>query len=221
MRAAALFLGTLILCLQGCRAPRRAGAPATEVPPPPPNHGPKRPVCVLPLGLSEETAGQYPHLRERAVGFGVHNMLVEALYETKGFTLVEGRPEVLKEILERQWADASGMMSRETAIERGKLTGAKYILYGEVYDFGVSKHGLTVAFGRRRTETVHVGIQIRMVDVETGEFIPASGMGRSGVTTERIVFITEMQRFAATDIGAASRIAIRQAVSTLMARLSE
>lgn len=221
--AAVLFVGCGLVA--GCVAPSAdsAGRGAAEKPEValPSYAGPKIAAAVLPLGLSREAAERYPKLRELAVGLGVHNILVDTLYDAKCFTLVESREDVLQEILKRQWADAAGLLSQDSAIERGKLTGARYILYGEVYDFGVSSRGESVGLVRRRTDTIHVGVQIRMVSVESGEFVPASGMGQSGLTTERLVFAEESTRFAGTDVGSATRQAVRRAVAELMKRLPE
>jgi len=183
--------------------------------------GKKLPVVVLPLGLSKSAAGKYPRLRDLAVGFGVHNILVDTLYEAGGFTLLEDKPEVIDEMLKRQWADAAGVVSQATAIEHGNLTGAKYILYGEVYDFGVGTVGRSTGMARERTDTVHIGVQIRLVSVSTGEFVPASGTGRSGLTTAALLFADEAEHFRATDIGTATRRAIRRAVGTLIERMPE
>lgn len=181
--------------------------------------GEKLPVVVLPLGLSKAAAERYPKLRDLAVGFGVHNILVDTLFETGGFILLEDKPEVIDEMLKRQWADAAGVVSQATAIEHGNLTGAKYILYGEVYDFGIGATGRSVGMVRERTDTVHVGLQIRLVSVATGEFVPASGIGMSVLSTPHLLFADESERFRATDIGAATRRAIRRAVVTLVERM--
>lgn len=222
---AAIFVGSIFLL--GCYMPVGpnvagvSGSTAEDDPPLPFYSGPRMPVVVLPLGLSKDAAERYPKLRELAVGLGVHNILVDTLYQTGGFTLVEGKANVVKEIMKLQWAHASGIMSEETAIEHGRLTGAKYIVYGEVYDFGVSSHGATVGFVRRRTDTIHIGIQIRMVSIERGDYIPASGTGQSGLTSEQLLFFSEKERFRGSDVGTATRKAIRRAVTTLLERVQE
>lgn len=225
--------GVIMACLiavwlSGCYLP--AGHPAairdgssTDVPdiPLPTYSGPKVPIAVLPLGLSKQAAERYPRLREQAVGLGVHNVLVETLYETKGFTLVEEKADIVRDILKRQWASSTGAISERYAIEIGNMTGARYIAYGEVYDFGVRSRGESRGVYRTRTDTVTVGVQIRIVSVSTGEFIPASGSGQAGVISKGLIFGDDTSRFEECGVGKATRLAIRKAVAALMKRFPE
>lgn len=162
--------------------------------------GPKMIVAVLPLGLSERTAKAYPHLLSKDVGIGVHNRVVEVLFDTKRFAFVEEKNEVIKDVLDRQWMSSSGMVDQKTAVEMGKILGAKKVIYGEVYDF--AQGGEVVAgFSAKKDLVTRVGIQVRMVDVETLEYIPGSGTGRGN------------------DSGSATDDAIQKAVISLVNRM--
>ncbi len=139
--------------------------------------GPKLSVAVLPLGLSERAASRYPHLLQKSVGIGVHNMLLEALFDTNRFTFVETNPEMLKDIMNRQWMSSAGFVSQKDAIEYGKMLGAKKIIYGEVYDYLEGGEQVT-GFTGRQNFMVTVGVQIACTDIETGEKI-ALGTARA------------------------------------------
>jgi curli biogenesis system outer membrane secretion channel CsgG len=137
--------------------------------------GPKTTIAVLPLGLSERAAKRYPHLLDKAVGMGIHNMVIEALYDSNRFTFVEEKPEVVKDVMDRQWMSSAGMVDQSTAVRLGKILGARKVVYGEVYDYaegGETVTGLSV----RKNFRIRTGVQIRYVDVETLEYIPATGV---------------------------------------------
>lgn len=167
----------------------------------PPYTGPKTVVAVLPLGLSERAAKAYPHLLAKDVGLGIHNRVIETLYDTNRFRFVEEKPEVVKDVLDRQWMSMAGMVDQGTAVEMGKLLGARKVIYGEVYDFAQGGERIG-GFSARRDFNTRMGIQVRCVDVETLEYVPGSGTGRGG------------------DVGEASEAAIREAVAGLIRRLN-
>lgn len=171
------------------------------------------PVAVLPLGLTETTSRRYPQLAERNVGLGVHNMLVNHLYDTGRFRFVEEKPDVVADLLDRQWVSSTGAVSAETAVAHGRLLGARYVLYGEVYDFGLRTLGTATAETR-------IAVQVRLVDVETSEYVPASGAGE--VRREGEVLATESEvAFARSTVGLATDEALAAAVETLMKRFRE
>jgi curli biogenesis system outer membrane secretion channel CsgG len=222
----AIWLITALTCLAVAQpatmaqpAPAAPAEPAGQpqpAPPPPAAQGAapapaEIPVAVLPLGLTAETTQRYPQLAERGVGFGIHDMLVNHLFDRGGFRFVEDKPEVVKDLMDRQWVASTGAVSAESAVRYGRLLGARYTLYGEVYDFSTRR------LGRKAAET-RISIQIRLIDVETSEFVPASGTGT--VTRDGEVFPKgDTVTFARSTVGAATDAALAQAVAQLMDRL--
>jgi curli biogenesis system outer membrane secretion channel CsgG len=201
---ALLTVVLMLFLVAGCATtyvdePPRTGF-ATDLAPLPKYEGPKVVVAVLPLGLSERAAKAYPHLLAKDVGLGIHNRVVDNLFDTNRFRLVEEKPEVIKDALDRQWMSSSGMVEQSTAVEMGRILGAKKVVYGEVYDYAQGGEQI-MGLSARKELTTRVGIQIRCVDVETLEYIPASGVGRG------------------RDIGEASDQAIRAAVLGLVKRM--
>ncbi len=162
--------------------------------------GPKTVVAVLPLGLSRRAADRYPQLLKKSVGFGVHNELVEALYDTHRFRFVEEKPDIIKDVMDRQWMSAAGMVSQSKAIELGRVLGASKVIYGEVYDFAQGGESIGPG-GVSRGFNIRMAVQVRFVDVETLEYVPGSGTGYG------------------RSVGEASRNAIRAAVLKLIKRL--
>ena len=137
--------------------------------------GPKLPVTVVPLGLSERTAKRYPHLLNKSVGFGIHNMIIQELYDSHRFQLVEDNPTVIKEVLERLELGESGLLNSAEAAELGQFIGARKVVYGEVYDYAQGIDGSVVLLKDVSEDCVRVGIQLNIVDVETLEVTPSSG----------------------------------------------
>nr|VFJ47743.1 MAG: Curli production assembly/transport component CsgG [Candidatus Kentron sp. FW]VFJ62280.1 MAG: Curli production assembly/transport component CsgG [Candidatus Kentron sp. FW] len=130
--------------------------------------GPKTAVAVLPLGLSARAAKRYPHLLEKSVGLGVHNMVLDVLFDTKRFRFVEEKPEIIEDIINRQVMSQSGFVAQEKAIEYGKMLGARKVIYGEVFEY--AQGGETISgFSARQGFRHVVGVQIVYTDVETGE----------------------------------------------------
>lgn len=168
-------------------------------------------VAVLPLGLTATTAERYPQLAKRNVGFGVHNMLVERLYDSGRFRMVEDKPEVIEDLVNRQWLAASGGVTRESAVRHGQLLGARFVVYGEVFDFSSQKI-------KKKLSETRVGLQIRLVDVETSEYVPASGTG--AVARKGRLAPADQVEFARSTIGQATQAALEQAVPALLRRFS-
>lgn len=162
--------------------------------------GKKTVVAVLPLGLSAQAAKNYPHLLAKDVGLGIHNQVIEVLFNTSRFRFVEEKPEIIKDVMDRQWMSSAGMVDQGTAVQLGKMLGAQKVIYGEVYDFAQGGERL-VGFKTVKDFHTRMGIQVRIVDVETLEYIPGSGTGHGG------------------DVGRASTQAISKAVSSLIRRM--
>jgi serine/threonine protein kinase len=165
------------------------------------------PVAVLPLGLARATRDIYPQLAERQVGFGVHNMLVNRLFDTGWFRFVEAQPEVVEDLVKRHWMAATGTISKNSAVNLGRVLGARYVVYGEVFDFGIQR------LRRKKSET-RIAIQVRLVDVETFEFVPASG--KSTIQRKGTVFPGS----AELTVGAVTEAALEKAVQQLINRVT-
>lgn len=205
-RILSLLLWTLVgMFLVGCASTqvveKPVEKPVAEQAPPPKYTGPKTVAAVLPLGLSAKAAAAYPHLLTKDVGLGIHNRVVEALFDTNRFRFVEEKQEIVKDVLDRQWLSSSGMVDQATAVKMGKMLGAQKVIYGEVYDFAQGGEKIGVG-GVAKDFNTRMGVQVRCVDVETLEYVPGSGTGKG------------------KDVGEASDAAIRSAVDGLVRRMN-
>lgn len=172
------------------------------------------PIAVLPLGLTDETRRHYPQLSDRGVGFGVHNMLVDQLYDTGRFRFVEEKSEVVEDLLNRQWVASTGAVDAASAVAYGNLLGARFVVYGEVFDFGVR------TINRKLVET-RIALQVRIVDVETTEYVPASGSGSVEVRKRDVFPLGDEVEFARSTVGLATEQALAAAVPELMRRFAQ
>ncbi len=167
--------------------------------------GKKTRIAVLPIALTQKTIKDFPEytkeLRKKSVGFSLWNRITEALYDTHRFTLVEISEEIVKKIIDQWWLGQSGMVDPSTALQMGKLKQAQNFIYGEITEFGVDKVEKIKGL-KAKTKTIYrIGVQLRYVNGETLEYIPATAIGK-GETIEE-----------------ASEIAIRKAILKLLERM--
>jgi len=181
--------------------------------------GPKTRIAVLPLGLSKRAARRYPKLVDRQVGLGLHQMIVNTLAETNRFRFVEIRKEVVERLMRQLYLGQSDLVDPETALRIGRLKQPSAVIYGEVFDFGVGTRERIRGVSVKSSQVTRIGIQIRRVDPETHEYIPASGIGEAVHTTRRLFPSGSGTPFDETTVGQASREAIRRAVLQLLGRL--
>ncbi len=200
-----IVAGLLALAvLWGCAESRVApgsGFPQANLASLPPPTGPPITVAVLPFGLSDRAAARYPHLLDSSVGFGVHNLVMDALFRTNRFRIVEQNPEIMEDIIERQWMSSSGIVGQAQAIQIGRMLGAEKVIYGEIYDYAQGGEQVS-GFQTRKGYYTRVGVQVICTDVETAERV---AIGTADATAD--------------DYGQASRQAIESAIYQLVLRL--
>ena len=157
-------------------------------------------VYVSSFGLAPSLAERHPELREAAVGWGISQRIVEALYAAGGFRFREEKAQMAARLAEGRASEGSA---------GGGLPEVRWLLYGEVTDVRTSRDD---AFGLRRSEVAtEVTVQIRLLDRTTGRFHPADGTGR--VTRRRG---PDLEPRA---VGEATDLAVRRAAGALASRL--
>ena len=100
--------------------------------------GPKIPIQLLNIGIGEEVFASYPELKDKRVGLGVTNIVVEYLEETNRFTFTEDKTEIKNRMVKQFQASQSGF-TKDKLDGAGKIRLAHYFVYIEVYDFSVSE----------------------------------------------------------------------------------
>lgn len=174
---------------------------------------------VAVFDFEDKTAGSYRWWHGKGVGSGMSDMLVTALVKSKKFKVYER--SAMDKIMNEQKLGLSGAVTQQTAAQVGKLLGVQYAIIGVVSELGYSKGGVGgrvrgIGVGVNKTTAV-VGIDIRIVDVETGEIIFSENIrkekSKSGLSlrTPKLNFKNQNQ-FDDSLIGKATREAIEDIV---------
>jgi len=146
--------------------------------------GPKIPIQLLSLGISEELYAAYPELKDKKVGLGVTNIVIEFLEETNRFLFTEDKAEIKNRMVKQFQASQKGI-TEDKLDGRGKIRLARYFVYIEVYDFSVSEdESISMKDGVKQTVVTRLGMQVKFVDAETGTFFTGSGLGEAKTTRE-------------------------------------
>jgi hypothetical protein len=178
------------------------------------------PIQVLKIGINEELYEMYPELKDKRVGLGVANIVLEYLESTDRFKFTEDREEIKQKMIAQDKASDKGISSNKIEV-KGNVILAKYFVYIEVYDFSVSEDEVVKAVdGAKATQTTRLGLQVRFVDAETGEIITGSGLGEaSTVKTSSILSDVEEIKFNQSTIGISTKKALETASSRVVSKL--
>lgn len=180
------------------------------------------PIQILKIGINEDLYEMYPELKDKRVGLGVTNIVLEYLEYTNRFVFTEDKLEIKERMVQQFKASDKGFTENKVD-GRGKIKLAKYFVYIEVYDFSVSEDEVIKINGESKTTQVtRLGLQVRFVDAETGEILMGSGLGEA--TTIKTVSIldgvddTEI-KFNQSTIGITTKKALETASSRIVSRM--
>jgi hypothetical protein len=178
------------------------------------------PIQILKIGINEELYEMYPELKDKRVGLGVANIVLEFLEWTDRFVFTEEKSEIKQKMIAQDKASDKGISSNKIEV-KGKVVLAKFFVYIEVYDFSVSEDEvLSLKDGGKITQTTRLGLQVRFVDAETGLIYTGSGLGESSTvkTTTLLGDIDEI-KFNQSTIGISTKKALETASSRVITKL--
>jgi hypothetical protein len=180
------------------------------------------PIQLLKIGFTEELYESYPELKDKRVGLGVTNIVLEYLEYTNRFIFTEDKLEIKERMIQQFKASDKGFTENKVD-GRGKIKLAKYFVYIEVYDFSVSEDEVVKLAGESKTtQTTRLGLQVKFVDAETGQVIVGSGLGEA--TTIKTASIldgiddTDI-KFNQSTIGTSTKKALETASSRIISRM--
>lgn len=178
------------------------------------------PIQVLKIGINEELYSMYPELKDKRVGLGVANIVLEYLESTDRFKFTEDKEEIKQKMIAQDKASDKGISSNKIEV-KGNVILAKYFVYIEVYDFSVSEDEVVKASdGAKTTQTTRLGLQVRFVDAETGEIYTGSGLGEaSTVKTSSLLSDVDDIKFNQSTIGISTKKALETASSRVVSKL--
>ena len=182
------------------------------------------PVAILSIGVNQEVLDQYPELGDYRVGLGLSNITVAFMDETFRFEFVETRDEIKDRMIKQYKASKNGL-SANVINPVGKIVLAKYFGYIEVYDFSISEdETINLKDGVKNKLVTRLGLQVRLVDSETGLYMTGSGLGTSTTTREMTLLNDENLEevaFNQSSIGVATKKALNTAVYKIVKRMRQ
>jgi len=179
------------------------------------------PIQILKIGINEELYEMYPELKDKRVGLGVTNIVLEYLEYTNRFVFTEEKEEIKQRMIAQDKASDKGISSNKIEV-KGNVILAKYFVYIEIYDFSVSEDEVVKIDGKQTvTQTTRLGLQIKFVDAETGQVIMGSGLGEAN-TVKMTSILDDMGdevKFNQSTIGTSTKKALETASSRVVSRL--
>ena len=95
--------------------------------------------------------------------------------------------------------------------------GADYLIIGSVTEFGRKNVGDVNAFSRSKTQTVHAGVSVRLVDVSTGQIIYSEeAKGEAETTNQTVMGLGERTDYDASLSDKAISAAISKLVENII-----
>ena len=180
------------------------------------------PIQLLNIGVTPELLESYPELKDKRVGLGLTNIVVEYLEYTDRFIFTESSTEIKNRMVKQFQASQAGI-SQDTLNGRGKIRLAHYFVTIEVYDFSVSEdETIKLKDGVKNTLTTRLGLQVKFVDAETGAFFTASGLGEASTIREMTLLNDENLndvKFNQSTIGITTKKALESASSKIVTRM--
>jgi hypothetical protein len=182
------------------------------------------PVALLTIGISDEVLSQYPELGDYRVGLGLANIVVAFMDETFRFEFVETKDEIKNRMVAQMKASEKGISSNRIEL-KGNIVLAKYFGYVEVYDFSISEdETINLKDGVKNTLVTRLGLQLKLVDAETGLYMTGSGLG-TATTTRELTLLSDANleevAFNQSSIGTSTKKALETAVAKVVKRMMQ
>ena len=182
------------------------------------------PVALLTIGISDEVLSQYPELGDYRVGLGLANIVVAFMDETFRFEFVETKDEIKDRMVAQMKASDKGISANKIEL-KGNIVLAKYLGYVEVYDFSISEdETVNLKDGVKNTLVTRLGLQLKLVDAETGLYMTGSGLG-TATTTRELTLLSDQNleevAFNQSSIGTSTKKALETAVAKVVKRMMQ
>ena len=175
-------------------------------------------IQLIQISINENILNAYPELRDKRVGFGMTNRIIEVLEEAGRFYFVEEKDEVINKMVKEWERSVSGLLEEELNV--GTFATTKWFAYAEIYDFAVSNQEEISRRKAKLKNTTMVGIQVRLVNVETGRYITGSGLGTSSKEGEGVLKNLDMS-FDQSTVSYATTGAVITAVANVLRRMEK
>ena len=177
------------------------------------------PIQILKIGINEELYEMYPELKDKRVGLGVSNIVLEYLESTNRFKFTEDREEIKQKMIAQHIASAKGISENKIEV-KGNVILAKYFVYIEVYDFSIGEDEEVSTSGAEIRQKTILGLQVRFVDAQSGEIITGSGSGEA-VTVKKANLLDGLDdiKFNQSTIGVSTKKSLETASSRVVSKM--
>lgn len=177
------------------------------------------PIQILQIGINDEVYEMYPELKDKRVGLGVTNIVLEFLEMTDRFKFTEDKEEIKQRMIKQQKASDAGVTENKIQV-KGNVILAKYFVYIEVYDFSVSEEEEITTSGVTLKQKTTLGLQVRFVDAQSGEIYTGSGSGEA-TTVKKATLLDGVDdvKFNQSTIGISTKKALETAASRIVSKL--
>ena len=180
------------------------------------------PVALLDIGVSKEIIEQYPELGDYRIGLGLTNIVVAYLEETFRFEFVETKSDIKQRMITQYKASKKGISTEKIEL-KGNIVLAKYFCYIEVYDFSISEdETINLKDGVKNKLVTRLGLQVKMVDAQSGTYMSGSGLGKA-VTTRELTLMNndniDEVKFNQSSIGTSTKKALESATAKVVKRM--
>jgi hypothetical protein len=177
------------------------------------------PIQILKIGINEELYEMYPELKDKRVGLGVSNIVLEYLESTNRFKFTEDREEIKQKMIAQHIASSKGISENKIEV-KGNVILAKYFVYIEVYDFSIGEDEEVSTSGAEIRQKTILGLQVRFVDAQSGEIITGSGSGEA-VTVKKASLLDGLDdiKFNQSTIGVSTKKSLETASSRVVSKM--
>jgi len=179
--------------------------------------GERTPIQLANISITKEILNDYPGLADKRVGLGLTNRILENFEETGYFNYSEEKEDILNQMIDKWELSDAGLAADGSELKTGSIVIPKYFVYAELYEFSVSTEEFVENFNTRIQTSTRVGFQIRMVSVENGEYLIASGLGSTTQTGLGFLANPDMN-FDQSTVGMSTQKALETATVTLIQR---
>jgi curli biogenesis system outer membrane secretion channel CsgG len=172
----------------------------------------RRKVQVVEIGIPDESLAESPELAETRTGLGLSSLVVESLFDTGQFDLLEGEEQIL-ERHQRLWqrtADGFYMQDKSPV----ELSRPEFWAYAKISYATFSSQGISLGIFSRRKQILRVSVDICLKAVSSGEQLCREGKGEAEQRAGGVIFEYQGDRleFEKTAAGVATKTAVEEAV---------
>jgi curli biogenesis system outer membrane secretion channel CsgG len=162
------------------------------------------------------------------VGEGMADMLTTELVKSGQYRVIE-RAQI-QSVMQEQKLGLTGAVTSNTAAQLGKLLGVELAVFGSVTEFGQKEESKGIGFGKRKFGAnqikARVAIDLRIVNVETGEILAADNVAKEKSQTGISVQIPDFNfqdqaEFDKTLVGKATRACVEDIIHKIDAQMGQ